>query len=84
MLTNGIDATTTFVDNELARISIPAEVFSEAQDVRVASFFYRNMSGFLPESLDEEDAYDSNGLVGLVVKSPSCTDWMQIVVAIVA
>ena len=28
----------------------------EAQEVRVASFFYRNISGFLPESFEEDES----------------------------
>ena len=58
IFTNSTNATTATFGNALAcRISIPAEVFSgleEAQEVRVASFIYMNISGFLPESLEED------------------------------
>ena len=47
----------TLIDDDAARISIPREVFrglDEARPVRVASFLYRNMSGLLPQSLEED------------------------------
>ena len=47
----------TLIDNNAARISIPREVFhglEVAQQVRVASFLYRNLSGFLPQSLEDQ------------------------------
>ena len=42
---------------ENAEISIPREVLESAErrtPIRIASFLFRNMSGLLPESLEEE------------------------------
>ena len=43
------------IEDKDARISIPREVLESAEreaQVRMASFLFRNMSGLLPESLD--------------------------------
>ena len=46
------------IEEDTAGINIPGEVFSNlngGQNVRVASVLYRNMTGFLPERLTEDD-----------------------------
>ena len=44
------------IEGEIAKINIPIEVFESAErgaSVRMASFLFRNMSGLLPESLND-------------------------------
>ena len=51
------------IEEDTAGISIPREVFSGlsgGQNVRVASVLYRNMTGFLPEYLTEDDSRSVN------------------------
>ena len=48
----------TLTNDSAARIRIPREVFlglEQTKHVRVASILYRNMSGILPQSLEEEN-----------------------------
>ena len=46
------------IEDEAAEISIPREVLTglgEREQVRVASLLFRNMTGFLPERLEENN-----------------------------
>ena len=66
VLVSNADEVITLIEEEAAGISIPREVFSslkEKQRVRVASTLFRNMTGFLPESLKEETSNASLRLV---------------------
>ena len=53
------------IEGEIAELNIPREVLESAErdtSIRMASFLFRNMSGLLPESLDdgtENDTYVS-------------------------
>ena len=60
---NDVNETISFMPNEELDtvnigISVPSEVISglgeNGERVRMASFLYRNMSGLLPETLEEE------------------------------
>ena len=65
VLVSNADEVITLIEEEAAGISIPREVFSSLKEkrVRVASTLFRNMTGFLPESLKEETSNASLRLV---------------------
>ena len=53
---NSTDGSISLIEGENARINIPREVIASIEgreSIRVVSFLYRNMSGLLPESLED-------------------------------
>jgi hypothetical protein len=54
------------IEEDSARISIPGEVLegaTEGAPVRMASFLFRNMSGLLPESLNNSDGAQNDNML---------------------